>query len=184
MPTQTRLMTADEFFDWPDEPGFRQELIRGEVVTSALAGGLHGEVALEIGCLVGNYAEAARLGETYAAGTGFVVERDPDSVRGADVAFVANDRLPEITNPERYIPFGPDLAVDVLSHDDRDHEVEEKVQLWLSAGSRLVWVVDPDTRTVAVHRRGAETVTLREDDEIAGGDILPGFRCRVSDFFA
>ena len=90
MSTQTRLLTADEFLEWPDEPGFRQELIRGEVVTMSLPGGEHGEVALKIGRLIGNHVEAAELGETYAAETGFIVERDPDTVRGADVAFVAS----------------------------------------------------------------------------------------------
>jgi Uma2 family endonuclease len=184
MSTRTRLITADEFLCWPDEPGFRQELIRGEVVTMSLPGGRHGKVALKIGRLIGNYVEAAQLGDTYAAETGFIVEHDPDTVRGADVAFVGNERLVLITRPEKHIPFGPDLAVEVRSPNDREDEIEEKVQLWLSAGSQIVWTVDPDDRTVVVHRRGAEPVTLREDDEIDAGDVIPGFRCRVSDFFA
>ena len=93
MSTQTRLITADEFLAWPDEPGFRQELIRGEVVTMSLPGWRHGEVALKIGRLIGNYVEASELGKTYAAETGFIVERDPDTVRGPDVAFVRTERL-------------------------------------------------------------------------------------------
>jgi Uma2 family endonuclease len=76
------------------------------------------------------------------------------------------------------------LAVEVLSPNDRDDEVEEKVQLWLAAGSQLVWVVDPEARIVVVYRPGAEPITLREDQEIDGGDVIPGFRCRVADFFA
>ena len=184
MSIQTRLLTADEFLECPDEPGCRQELIRGEVVTMSLAGGLHGKVASKILRLVGNHVVADRLGETYAAETGFIVERNPDTVRGADVAFVGNERLALITNPKKHIPFGPDLTVEVLSPNDRDDEVEDKVQLWLAAGSQLVWVVDPEARIVVVYRPGAEPVTLREDEEIDGGDVLPGFRCRVADFFA
>jgi Uma2 family endonuclease len=184
MSTQTRLITADEFLDWPDEPGLRQELIRGEIVTMSLPGGRHGKVALKIGRLIGNHVEAGQFGDTYAAETGFIVERDPDTVRGADVAFVAAARLVLITNPEKHVPFAPDLTVEVLSPNDRDDEVQEKVQLWLTAGSQLVWVVDPEDRTVVVHRRGAQPLTLREDDEIDAGDVIPGFRCRVSDFFA
>ena len=184
MSIQTRLLTADEFLVWPDEPGFRQELIRGEVVTMPLPGGRHGRVALKIGRRVGNHVEAADLGETYAAETGFIVERDPDTVRGADVSFVARQRLALITNEEKHIPFAPDLAVEVRSPSDRDVEVEEKTQLWLAAGSQLVWVVDPEDRTVVVHRPGVEPIILREDDEIDAGDVIPGFRCRVSDFFA
>jgi Uma2 family endonuclease len=184
MSTGTRLITADEFLEWPDEPGCRQELIRGEVVTMSLAGGEHGEVAMEIGSLIWNHVKPLKLGKVYAAETGFIVERNPDTVRGADVAFVSNERLALITNPNKHIPFGPDLAVEVLSPNDRDDEVEEKVQVWLTAGSLLVWIVEPANRTVVVHRQGAEPVTLREDDEIDAGDVIPGFRCRVADFFA
>ena len=87
-------------------------------------------------------------------------------------------------NRKKHIPFAPDLAVEVRSPNDRDDEVEEKIQLWLAAGSLLVWDVDPENRTVVVHRPGAEPVTLREDEEIDGGVVIPGFRCRVADFFA
>jgi Uma2 family endonuclease len=183
MSTRTHLITAGEFFEWPDEPGLRQELIRGEVVTMSLAGGLHGEVSMQIGRLLSNHVKPLKLGRTYAAETGFIVEHDPDTVRGADVAFVGNERLAMIANPLKHIPFGPDLAVEVRSPNDRDAEVEEKIGMWLAAGSQLVWDVDPEDRTVRVYRKGAEPVTLREDQEIDGGDVIPGFRRRVADFF-
>lgn len=184
MSTRTHLITADEFLDWPDEPGCRQELIRGEVVSMSLAGGEHGKVALEIGRLISNHVKPLGLGKTYAAETGFIVEHNPDTVRGADVAFVSIERLALITNRKKHIPFGPDLAVEVRSPNDRDDEVEEKTRMWLAAGSLLVWVVDPESRTVEVHRPGSEPVTLRDDQEIDAGDVIPGFRCRVADFFA
>src|SRR5271170_7589377 len=112
MSTQTRLMTADEFLELPDD-GLLHELIRGEVVTMSLPGGLHGKITLKIGRLVGNHVEDHGLGDTFAAETGFLIERDPDTVRGADVAFVRAERLPGITNPDKHIPFAPDLAVEV-----------------------------------------------------------------------
>jgi Uma2 family endonuclease len=149
-----------------------------------LPGGRHGRVAGKFLRRVGNFVEAAQLGETYAAETGFIVERDPDTVRGADVSFVASQRLALITNEEKHIPFAPDLAVEVRSPNDRVDEFEEKVHLWLTAGCQIVWTVDPEARIVVVHRLGVETVTLREDDEIDAGEVIPGFRCRVSDFFA
>jgi Uma2 family endonuclease len=154
MSTQTRVITADEFLVRPDEPGFRQELIREEVVTRPQPGGRHGRVALKIGRLVGNHVEGADLGETYAAETGFIVEHDPDTVRGADFSFVARERLPLISNEEKHIPFAPELAVEVRSPSDRDVEVEEKVQLWLAAGSQLVWVVDPEAESSSCTDRG------------------------------
>ncbi|MGP0062900.1 MAG: Uma2 family endonuclease [Isosphaeraceae bacterium] len=184
MSTQTRLLTADEFLVWPDEPGMRQELIRGEIVMMSLARGEHGEIALEIGRLIANHVKPAKLGKTYAAETGFIVERGPDTVRGADVAFVRSERVAAITQRKKHIPFAPDLAVEVLSPNDRDDEVEEKIQLWLKAGSLIVWSVDPGNRTVTVYRPVAEPVILREEQEIDGGDVIPGFHCRVADFFA
>src|SRR4051812_20680274 len=184
MSTQTRVLTADEFLEWPDEPGRRQELIRGEVVSMSLAGGRHGAVTFEIGHLIGNYVKPAKLGKVYAAETGFIVERDPDTVRGADVAFVRTERLAAITKPEKHVPFAPDLAVEVISPNDRDDEVEEKVQTWLKAGTLMVWTVDPERRTVTIHRPGTDPVTLAEDETILGGNVVPGFECRVGDFFA
>lgn len=184
MPTQTRLITADEFLVWPEEPGFRQELIRGEVVTMPLPGWRHGKIALKIGRLVGNYIEARQLGEACGAETGFIVERDPDTVRGPDVEFVRVERLATITKPEKHLPFAPDLAVEVVSHSGEEDEVVEKAQMWLRVGSLLVWTVDPENRTVTVYRPGAKPVTLAADQEINGGDVIPWFGWRVADFFA
>src|SRR5262245_32374613 len=128
MSVQARPITAAEFLEWPDEPGLRQELIRGEVVSMSLPGGRHGKVAMEIGGLMWSHVKASKLGETYAAETGFLIERDPDTVRGADVAFVRAERLAAIARPEKHVPFAPDLAVEVLSPSDREDEVEEKVR--------------------------------------------------------
>ena len=121
---------------------------------------------------------------TCGAETGFLVERDPDTVRGPDVGFVRAERLLNIANPEKHLPFAPDFAVEVRSPSDQEDEVAEKAQMWLKAGSLLVWVADPERRTITVHRPDAEPVTLCENDEIDGGDVIPGFRCRVADFFA
>jgi Uma2 family endonuclease len=176
-------MTADEFLEWPGDPGLRQELIRGEVVSMSLPGGQHGAIALEIGRLIANHAKPAKLGRVYAAETGFIVEHDPDTVRGADVAFVRTERLVAITNPQKHVPFAPDLAVEVRSPSDRDDEVEEKVQTWLKAGTLMVWTVDPESRTVTIHRPGSDPVTLGVDEQLTGADVLPGFTCRVAEFF-
>jgi Uma2 family endonuclease len=182
MSRQTRLITADEFLEWPDQPGCRQELIRGEVVTMSLPGGRHGKVAGKILQRLGNHVEAAELGDT-STETGFLVERDPDTVRGADVGFVRSERLATITKPEKPIPFAPDLAVEVRSPNDRDDDVEEKIQLGHRAGALMVWTVDPETRIVTIHPPGIEPVTLTEDETIRGDDVIPGFECRVGDFF-
>jgi len=175
-------MTADEFFMMPDD-GMLHELIRGEVTTIPLPGGRHGEIALEIGRLIGNHVKARRLGKAYAAETGFLIERGPDTVRGPDVSFVRKERLVEITNPDKHVPFAPDLAVEVVSPGDRPAEVAEKVETWLATGARMVWVAEPRNRTVTIHVAGLENRTLTAEETLEGGEILPGFTCKVSDFF-
>ena len=184
MSTATRPLTADEFLDWPDEPGMRQELIRGEVKTMSLPGWEHGDVAMEASTRLNIHVKAHDLGKVCAAETGFIVERDPDTVRGADVAFVRRERLAAITDRKKHVPFAPDLAVEVRSPNDRPGEIADKTSLWLAAGSLLVWNIDPGTRTATVHRPGAEPILLTENDTLDGGDVVPGFLCRVGDLFA
>jgi Uma2 family endonuclease len=182
MSVATRLITADEFLAWPDD-GLRHELLNGEVVSMSLPGGRHGKIALKIGRLVGNYIEAHQLGDTYAAETGFVLTRNPDTVRGADVAFVRRERLAEVINPDKHLPFAPDLAVEVLSPNDRPEPLVAKIAEWLGAGTREVWAVDPATRNVTVHRGAEDPVVLGETDILDGGSVLPGFELVVGAFF-
>jgi len=99
------------------------------------------------------------------------------------VSFVRKERLVEITNPEKHVPFAPDLAVEVVSPGDRPAEVAEKVETWLATGTRTVWVAEPRNRTVTIHVAGLENRTLTAEETLEGGEILPGFTCKVSDFF-
>ncbi len=183
MPTRLGYLTAEGFFDWPDEPGFRQELIRGVIVTCPLPGALHGEVAAEVGLLVANHVDRYKLGTCYAAGTGFFIERDPDTVCAPDFAFVGTHRQAAVVDATWYLPFAPELAVEVRCADDCDERINERIRRWLAAGSSLVWDVDPVASTVVVHRPGSEPVTLHDDQEIDGAEVIPGFRCGVADFF-
>jgi Uma2 family endonuclease len=181
MSIATKPITAEEFLAWPDD-GLRHELIRGEVISMALPGGRHGKISLKIGRLIGDFVEANQLGDAYVE-TGFLIERNPDTVRGPDVAFVRAEQLARVTNPEKYPPFAPDLAVEVVSPNDRPKEVEEKAKAWLAAGSREVWVDDPVVRTVTIYRPSAKPSILSETQSIDGGTLLPGFTCLVSQFF-
>ena len=90
---------------------------------------------------------------------------------------------PRSPNPEKHVPFAPDLAVEVVSPSDRPADVAEKVEAWLAAGTRMVWVVEPANRTLTLHAPGAAEQTLTDQDMLDGGEILPGFSCKVGDFF-
>jgi len=183
MSTVAHLLTADAALNLPDD-GMRYELIAGVLHSLPLHGLRHGEVAMTIACLVAGHAGAEELGNSYAAGTGFLIARDPDTVRTADFALVRSERLSQLTEPEKHVPFAPDLTVEVAEPDDSPSEIAEKTRVWLAAGSHLVWNVDPETRSATVHRPGAEPIVLGEADILDGGDVVPGFRCRVGDLFA
>ena len=188
MSTTTRLITADELEDMPhrDERGndCRLELIRGELIVMSPTKPLHGIVCARLTIKLGAFVEEHELGETFGAETGFIVERDPDSVLGADAAFVSRERLATVENFEKFFPFAPDLAVEVLSPGNTKREIDEKIAMYFAAGSRAVWVFNPNRRTAAVYASPSEFRTLNERDTLDGGDFLPGFELDLSKLFA
>jgi Uma2 family endonuclease len=130
------------------------------------------------------HARLYDLGVVYAAETGFQLRQNPDTVRAADAAFVAKSRIPAKGEPEGFWAIAPDLVVEVVSASDTASGVQSKVADWLRAGCRLVWVVYPDTQSVTEYRSLAEVQVLTADQTLEGGDVLPGFKCGVSEIFA
>lgn len=118
------------------------------------------------------------------AETGFTLRRNPDTVRGADIAFVAASRIPASGRPVSFWSGAPDLAVEVLSPSDKIEEAEEKVDDYLSAGCRMVWVANPRRRTVTIYRPDAPPAIVGDTQELEGQDLVPGFRCNVAEVFA
>ncbi len=123
--------------------------------------------------------EANELGQRVAAETGFLIEQNPDTVRTPDIGFVRQERVQAVGMTRRYWPGATHLAVEVVSPSGTVNEVEE----WLSAGTRLVWVVNPRQRTVTVHRPATNPVILAADDRLQGADVLPGFEGLVREVF-
>jgi Uma2 family endonuclease len=177
-----RLITAEEFFQMPDPPdGSQQELVRGVIETMPPPGGLHGVCCSKIGRRLGNFVEENHLGTVTSNDTGFISERDPDTVRGPDLSFWTKERLPEI--PEGYITIPPDLAIEVVSPSDHYTRVQNKVRHYLTRGVRLLWVVDPVDRSVTVYRSPRQGTILGENEILSGEDVVPGFSCAVADLF-
>ncbi len=181
--TLTKPMTADELLVMPDD-GWRYELVKGELIRMAPAGFDHGVVAMNIGAALHNYVKRRNLGAVYAAETGFILTRDPDTVRAPDAAFNRKDKVESVGRGRGYWEGAPDLAVEVISPGDTVNEVEEKVAEWLEAGTAVVWVVSPKLHTVTVYRSLTDIVTLTEKDNLDGGDVVPGFQIQVSEIFA
>ncbi len=146
------------------------------------AGFEHGWIAMNIGAPLRNFVKKNALGMVTGAETGFYIARDPDTVRAPDVGFIRAERIPP--RPVRGFFHGaPDLAIEVLSPTDRASAVLAKVQNWLEAGCRAVWVIDPDRKTVSVYDERNQTTTLGASDELTGGEVVPGFRIPVSEIF-
>jgi Uma2 family endonuclease len=188
MSTTTRLITADELLVMPrrDEHGNDccLELIRGEVKRMSPGGGTHGKLCMKLGAVLLAFVESNDLGAVFGAETGFTVERDPDSVLGADAAFVTKERLQSVEDEDKFLPFAPDLAVEVLSKSNTVAEIDEKIALYFAAGSRQVWIVNPKRRTVAVYSSPFDVRIFGEQDTLEGGDVLPGFSYELSKLFS
>ena len=178
----TTPVTANQLLRMPDD-GYRYELVAGELRKMSPGSWKHGAIGGRIHTHIGHYAERHDLGRVFNAETGFLIERNPDTVRAPDLAFIHKDHLPSTDPDDAFWPGAPDLAVEVISPGDSRTEVAEKVEAWLAAGTMMVWVIDAKLRTVAVHRPTGDVHTLTEADEIDGGDLLPGFKMPVATIF-
>ncbi|HET6572487.1 MAG TPA: Uma2 family endonuclease [Fimbriiglobus sp.] len=176
------LLTVEEFMKLPDPPdGSKMELAKGEVVLMPPPKGRHGVICSRIDRRVGNFVDEHKLGWVTANDAGVVLERGPDTVRGPDVAFWSIVRQPTI--PDAYFEVPPDLAVEVLSPGDSRKAAQAKIKEYVFYGVRLVWLVDPKARTVTVFAGTIQGKTLDESGTLDGGDVLPGFTCKVAELF-
>jgi Uma2 family endonuclease len=174
------LTAADvERLSLPDK---QVELVRGRLVVREPPGALHGAMAATLTHFLTAFVRERHLGTVFAQDTGFHIAHDPDTVRAPDVAFVSRDRLAQIP-PRGYAPVAPDLAVEILSPGDRPAETLAKLADWLAAGSRLVWLVDPQRAEVQVYRKDGSLSVHELDGTLDGEDVLPGFTCSVRQLF-
>lgn len=175
--TAAGLVTAEELLHM-SIPDKHVELVRGVLVVREPPGGRHGRVAMNVAVELSTHVRARQLGVVYAAETGFTLSRRPDTVRAPDVAFISPDRLPS-PEPIGYPELGPDLVVEVLSPGDRPGEVLAKIADWISAGTALVWVIDPARRIARVYRADGSEAIVTADQALDGEDVVPGFSCRL-----
>ena len=180
MSEATRLITAEELEKFPDDD-FRYELVAGRVVRMSPVGFRHGTTVVRLGALLMLHAQERRLGAVMTE-VGFKLASNPDTVRAPDVAFVRRDRIPT-PEPRGFWNGPPDLAVEVLSPDDRPEEVREKLAEYLMHDVPVVVLVDPDTRKINVLRPGTSELALATGDVLDLGDAVSGFRCNVRDLF-
>jgi Uma2 family endonuclease len=161
----------------------RCELIRGEVNMMSPAGAQHGWIVARITGPLVSHVESHDLGFVFGAETGFVLERNPDTVRAPDIAFIRRERLKG--GPlEGYVPGAPDLAVEVLSPHDKTAEVHAKAETWLRAGAEAVWLVDPSRRMAWVASLCNRAYITQAVEALACDSLLPGFSLPLSRLFS
>ncbi len=179
-PPTDRAVTPEELYF--NQQWGRCELVNGKVIQMSPAGHNHGQIAARVLYLLYAYNEAKSLGRVFTAETGFVYP-DQKTVRAPDAMFVSNARIPVDLPDEGYLPVSPDLAIEVVSPDDRFSEVTAKAESYLAAGVSMVWIIQPDGRLVHVYRSAHRGMTYRDGDTLSGEDVLPGFAVKVSEIF-
>ncbi len=181
MSTITGTITADELYENP--PKQRCELVRGGLRLLEYGTMQHGHVAAQVATDLAIFVEHHGLGHVLGAGTGFVLECNPDTVRAPDVAFVRADRIDgELT--EEFFPGAPDLAVEVLSPNDSASEVHEKVGDWLRCGCAEVWLIDPRRKSASRCTMSGTSMLLEPVEVLTSEALLSGFELAVAELFA
>ncbi len=181
MTTRTKSITADELLAMPRGDGKRYELIRGVLIQKMPTGTPHGLTVSNTDFVLNQYCRSNDYGDTVAADPGYLLDRDPDTVRAPDIAWFAPGKLTSVG--PGFPELAPDLAVEVKSPSNSNPEMAAKAAMWLSYGSQQSWVLDPERTAVTVYRPNAEPVTLTEDDTLDGGALLPGFTSPIWQLF-
>ena len=176
------LITAEELLAIPGDP--RCELVEGEIREYVPSAGPHGYVTMNFASPLDRFVRERRLGVVNIGELGYLLARNPDTVRVPDVSFVSRECLLGAGLPSTdFWPLAPDLVVEVRSPSESDADVRDKVGDYLRAGVRLVWVAWPPERTITVYAPGRAPVLLREGDVLDGGEVLPGFSVAMREVF-
>lgn len=175
--TQTTAISAEELARMP--PAGRCELVRGRIVRASPTCPEHARIEASFCEALRSFVRPRRLGEVLVGEVGVTTGRNPDTIRGADVAFVSTERYATCRGTRGFLEAPPDLIVEVLSPRDSPRDVEEKVAEYLASGVRLIWVVDPARRAVRAFRTGRDVRLFEEADVLSGEDVLPGFSSTV-----
>jgi Uma2 family endonuclease len=179
---ETERVTPEALLAMPDASTL--ELVDGQLVEKEVSL-LSSRVEVLIATKLQDFVERNPIAGVFPASLGYrCFPDDRDKVRKPDVTVVRAERIKQLPDPDPgFMPIIPDLAVEVVSTHDTVYELGEKVREYLAARFPLVWVADPESRTVTVHAQGSRPMILTSEDEITAEAALPGFRCRVGDFF-
>jgi Uma2 family endonuclease len=174
------LLTAEDLARFPPDD-HRYELVEGRVIAMSPVSFDHGRIVIQFGAILGQHVRRLKLGAVVTE-VGFKLASDPDTVRAPDLAFLRQDRIHDPAQ-RGFWNGAPDLAVEVLSPEDRAGEVLSKVDEYLLSGVPVVLVIDPDAESVAIYRSSRPPVVLQETGVLDLDDVLPGFQCTLPEIF-
>lgn len=183
MSVQQHLVTAEAFAEMPDPPDKRIDLVEGQVVEKPLLGAKGATAHAKLLSALAAFVEQHNCG-IVIAGAGHVLRRDPDTVRHVGISFIAREHVPAGEPAEWFWEGAPTLAVEAVSFYGTANDLHLRVRDYLRAGTQLVWVLWPDTRSVSIHRPDGTSSEISVHAQLDGGDILPGFIVTVGDLFA
>ena len=184
--TSPKLMTTEEMLALPDD-GMDRELIEGRLREKPMTmrNRRHSRLEIRIGKILDNWLDTqpASLAEVVGGEAGFRLRRNPDTSVGIDVAYVSHEIVANTPETSPFFEGPPVLAVEILSPSDAQEDIDEKVDLYLATGVKIIWVVNPRFRTINVYRPDAEPELFNELQEITAEPHLPGFRVAVAEIF-
>jgi Uma2 family endonuclease len=178
---QSKPLTPDDLLAMSDGKSF--ELVNGELVEkneSVLSSFVEGILLRKLG----DFCDSRQAGPVFPSSLGIrCFPADPMKVRRPDVFFVRMERFSSDYWRDGFLTIAPDLAGEVISPNDLASEVSEKVEEYLAAGIPLVWVIQPEVKTVTIHRADGSVTKLHKNDNLEGENVIPGFRCQVAELF-
>jgi Uma2 family endonuclease len=178
---KTRKTWTDEELETLPRNGHKYELLDGDLIMSPVHEN-HGAVCIQIILLIGVFVQRRKLGKVYDSSTGFRLTED--LLLSPDVAFVSNARLKEIrVAPEKFLSGAPDLVVEVLSPSDRMTQISRKLEHYFEHGTKLAWLVNCRKQQVHIYTADNIEALTDLDDVLTGGEILPGFKCKLRKIF-
>jgi Uma2 family endonuclease len=179
----TGLITAEMLEVLPHQ-GRRLELVKGELRELMASGGDHGDITMELSWHLKTFAKQHKLGKVFAAETGFIIDRNPDTVRAPDISFLSNTQIELLGGvPKGFIPIAPDLAVETISPHDLYTESHDKALMWLEFGTKIVLLVNPRKLSITVYHSKKDIFVLEGDDLLELPGVMPGFQVCVNHVF-
>ncbi len=181
-PTATETLVTGEALAKMGDIG-RSELVEGRIIMRSPTGWQHGKYESRFDRVLGSFVDEHKLGKVLVGEVGIYTGRNPDTVRGAGVIFISNERLAQVKSAS-FLDVAPELVVEIMSPDDRWSEVRQKIWEYFSIGCVLVWVADPSDQTVSIYRSPTEVDILAQEEILRAEDLLPGFSVPIATLFA